>query len=80
MNIDNIIKQYGDVFTGLCKLPGTYHIETDPSVAPVVHLPRKIPSALQQQVREELNPMESLGVIAKPDEHTDWVHSIVIAR
>ena len=77
---DNIVKQYSDVFTGLGKLPGTYHIETDPSVAPVVHPPRKVPSALQKQVREELNRMESLGVIAKQDEPTDWVHSMVIVR
>ncbi|KAK3084719.1 hypothetical protein FSP39_017965 [Pinctada imbricata] len=77
---DSIIKNYKDVFEGLGKLPTEYHIEVDPSVKPVIHPPRKIPSALQKQVKEELDRMENLGVITKQDEPTDWVHSMVIAR
>ena len=60
---DSIIKNYKDVFEGLGKLPTEYHIEVDPSVKPVIHPPRKIPSALQKQVKEELDRMENLGAI-----------------
>ena len=36
---DHIITQFSDVFQGLGCLAGDYHIELDPSVKPVQHLP-----------------------------------------
>ena len=35
-----ILHEYKDIFTGLGKLPGTYHIETNPTVKPVQNNPR----------------------------------------
>jgi hypothetical protein len=54
-----------------------HHIQLDPFVEPVVHPPRKVPAALREQVRAELDRMVNLGVIAKKDEPTDWVSSMV---
>jgi hypothetical protein len=40
---DELIKDYGDVFKGLGKLPIAHHIQLDPFVEPVVHPPGKCP-------------------------------------
>jgi hypothetical protein len=77
---DELIKDYGDVFKGLGKLLKAHHIQLDPFVEPVVHPPRKVPAALREQVRAEVDRMVNLGVIAKQDEPTDWVSSIVVVR
>ena len=39
-----------------------------------------MPAALREQVRAELDRMVNLGVIAKQDEPTDWVSSMVVVR
>ena len=39
---DCIITQFSDVFQGLGRLAGDYHIDVDPSIKPVQHLPRTI--------------------------------------
>ncbi|CAC5392126.1 unnamed protein product [Mytilus coruscus] len=77
---EEVISDYGEIFKGLGTLPKTHHIEVNPLIPSVVHPPRKIPAALRDQVRTELDRMESLGVIAKQDEPTDWVHSMVVVR
>ncbi|XP_052721703.1 uncharacterized protein K02A2.6-like [Crassostrea angulata] len=80
MSKDKLIEQYADIFSGLGKLPGKYHIEIDKSANPVVHPPRKIPAALLKPVQDELKRMEDLGVITKQDGPTDWVNSMVTVR
>lgn len=77
---DSILDEYGDVFNDLGCLPGQHTITIDPTVPPVVHPPRKVPIAIKQQVCDELQRMESMGVIVKQDEPTDWVHSMVTVR
>ncbi|KAI4884219.1 hypothetical protein NFI96_005617 [Prochilodus magdalenae] len=56
---------------------GSHHIQLDKDVPPVIHPPRKVPVALKNRVKEELNRMEDIGVIAKQTEPTDWVNSMV---
>lgn len=73
----DIRKEYGSVFTGLGCLPGTHAIKLDTSVSPVVHPPRKIPLALKDKLKTELDRMEKLGVIIKQEQPTDWVNSMV---
>ena len=50
------------------------------SVTPVVHPPRKIPFTQRENVKEELDRMEALGVIRKADEPTEWVSSLVVVQ
>ena len=73
----DILGEYEDLFTGLGCIPGVYHIKTDPEVTPVVHAPRKVPVAMKEKIETELKRMESLGVITKQTEPTDWVNSMV---
>ncbi len=54
-----------------------HHIKIDPTVAPMIHPPRKVPIALKDKIKTELNRMKRLGVIKKQTEPTDWVNSMV---
>ena len=70
-----------DVFKGLGEIKGVQHkIQIDPSATPVVHPPRRVPVAVREPLKEELQRMEKLGVIVKAKEPTTWVHSLVVAK
>ena len=43
----------------------------------VIHSPRKVPVALKKDIEKEQKWMESLGVIEKQTETTEWVSSMV---
>ncbi|XP_052819930.1 uncharacterized protein K02A2.6-like [Mya arenaria] len=77
---DIVLKKYKEVFDGIGLLAGECKIHIDPTVQPVVHPSRKVPIALQEKVKDELLRMESLGVIEKVNEPTDWVSSMVVAE
>ena len=49
-----------------------------PEVQPVVHAARKVPVAITEKVKAELDRMEKLNVISKVDEPTKWVNSMVV--
>ena len=72
-----LLKGYDELFTGLGCLPGEHTIEIDRSYTPVIHPPRRVPLALKEQIKEELQRMEDAGVIVKQTEPTDWVNSMV---
>ena len=74
VNSANLIKQYSDVFEGLGCLGDEYHIELDPGVSPVQHVPRRVPVAMKHQLKSKL---EELGKITKVLEPTPWISNIV---
>ena len=76
---DPLLQEF-NVFEGLGKLEGQYTIVTDPSVKPVVHPPRCLPVALIDQVQEKLDNMVKDDIIAKVDQPTDWVSSMLAVR
>ena len=57
-----------------------HHLTIDPNVPPVVHPPRKVPFALCDKLKTELNRMISLGIILPVTEPTEWVNSVVIVE
>ena len=66
------------MFDGLgCIKDTVHHIKLDESVKPVVHPPRRVPVNLRSKVKDELNRMESLGVVERVHEPSDWVNSMV---
>ena len=73
----DMLKDYPDLFSGLGCLPGEHTIKIDPAVSPVVHPPRKVPVAIKEKVKKELDRMESARVIVRQTEPTDWVSSMV---
>ena len=78
--VDNVKpeEEYQDVLKGIALFPGEYHIKIDETVSPVVSPPRRILQALHLRVKDELDRMKKLEIVAKVDEPTDWVNSIVI--
>ncbi|XP_014675600.1 PREDICTED: uncharacterized protein K02A2.6-like [Priapulus caudatus] len=77
---DSVRTEYADIFKGLGCLPGIHKIRLDDAVTPVVEPCRKVPFGLHDKLKEELDRMESLDVITKIDEPTEWVSSLVIVH
>ena len=63
--------------SGIGCFEGEFHIMLDPAVSPVIHPPRRVPEALQELVKKELDSLEAQGIITKVSEPTDWVNSLV---
>ena len=43
----------------------------------MIHPPRRVPEALREPLKRELDALIKQGIIAKVDESTDWVNSLV---
>ena len=76
-----ILSQYKDRFDDeLGQLPAIYKMRIDESVAPVIKPARRIPIAMEQKVKDELDRMTRLGVIKPEPEPTEWVSYMVAAK
>ncbi|CAN7945395.1 unnamed protein product [Ixodes hexagonus] len=53
----DVIKDFQDVFTGIGQLPGTVAITLQDGAAPSIAAPRKIPLAITEKVKAELDMM-----------------------
>ena len=73
----HILNEYADVFDGIGCSEGKYHITLDSNVPPVVHFPRRVPVALREPFKEELDTLIQQGIISKVGRPTDWVNSRV---
>ncbi len=78
--VSDIVNEYNDVFQGLGCLPVTHKIQLRADAVPVIHAARRVPVALKEPLRQELERMVSLGVAEKVDEPTEWVSSAVIVE
>ena len=71
--------QFPKLFTGLGKLEGDYTILLDPEAKPfALSTPRRVAVPLMGAVKQELERMERLGVIAKIQEPTEWCAGMVV--
>ncbi|KAK3103001.1 hypothetical protein FSP39_015684 [Pinctada imbricata] len=77
---DRILRKYADVFEGVGRMKGTHHIHVDRNVPPVVHPSRKVPFKMRDKLKDELTRMESLNVIEKVNEPSEWVSSLVVVE
>jgi len=74
----SIIQMYPTVFQGLRNLGEEYTIKTKPGAKPyALFTPQNIPLPLRPKVKQELDRMESIGVISKVDEPTKWCAGMV---
>ena len=74
---------FPNLFEGVGTIQGAkVTLDVDPSVPPVVQPPKKIPQAMVEPLKQEINRMLDLGVIQKLDinEATDWCHNLVLVR
>ena len=78
-----VLTEYADVFDNTvvgCIKNYEYDITLKPNTVPVIHASRKVPFALRDAVVNELRRMEQLGVIAKVQDPSEWVNSMVIVE
>ena len=74
----SVIQMYPTVFQGLGNLGEEYRIRIKPGEKPyALFTPRNIPLPLRPKVKQELDRMESIGVISKVDEPTEWCAGMV---
>ena len=78
-----IADQYPELFTGLGTLKGSsYEIKLKPEAKPFAPLPfsppRNVPLPLRKKVQDELVRMETMGVISRVEEPTQWCAGMVV--
>ena len=75
----DIRKQFPMVFKGLGNLGEEFITKLKPEATPhALFTPRHVPLPLRPQVEEELQRMESLGVISKVDKPTQWCAGMAV--
>ena len=75
---DSIIEQFLDVFEGLGCLAGKCSIEIDATIRQVQQPPRRVPVPLKERLKAKSEELESMGVIARVEEPTEWISNLVI--
>jgi hypothetical protein len=70
--------RFNDIFDGLGTSHQAYKPKVDNNVRPVVKPCRRIPHAMMTPLKNELDKMETSGVIVKVVEPTDWVSQLVV--
>ena len=69
--LNNLITEYQDIFHGIGKFPGEHSFTLRPDTEPVVHPPRRVPVALCDKVKQDLDRMVSNDIITKVTEPTN---------
>ena len=80
LTLDQVKEEFGDVFKGQGCMEGKLHLEIDKTVTPVINPPRRVPFALKEKLKSELDRLEGLEMIRKVKEPTDWVSSLVVVE
>ena len=76
---DEVLDQFPSVFQGLGTLGEEYEIQLKSDAKPFsLYTARNVPLPLRQNVLQELNRMESIGVISKVDQPTPWCAGMVV--
>ena len=74
-----ILQKFPAAFQGLGNLGEEFEIYLKPDAKPYsLYTPRHVPLPLRQKVQEELNRMETIGVISKVDKPTPWCAGMVV--
>ena len=74
-----ILAEFPAVFQGLGNLGEEFEIYLKQDAKPFsLFTPRSVPLPLREKVRDELDRMESIGVISKVDQPTPWCAGMVV--
>ena len=71
---------YPDRFSGISKFSGEFHVTIKEDAELEVHATHKYPIHLKQDIENDLEKMESMDVITKVTDLTDWVSLLVFSR
>ena len=77
---ENILQEYSHLFTGLGEIKGDTTIHLKEGATPTIHSPRRVPHALKDRLKEELDKLVNTKVITKVTEPTEWVNSLVVVE
>ncbi|XP_049275515.1 uncharacterized protein LOC119372299 isoform X3 [Rhipicephalus sanguineus] len=77
---EEIVKDFRHLFTGTGCVKKVYHMVLQDNTVPVIQPVRRVPLALTEPLRDELDRMEHAGIITRVTEPTDWVSPLVIVR
>ena len=77
---EEVLMKYPNVFQGTGKLQGQYQLEIEEDAKPVIHPPRRVPVVLKENLKHELERLQSLGIIERVTEPTPWVSSLVVVQ
>ena len=80
LTYESVTQEYSHLFDTLGDIDGEIDLHLQENAIPKVHPPRRVPIAIRERLKEELDKMEQDGVIKKVDEPTDWVNSLVIVE
>ena len=75
-----IKKSYPQLFQRNGTLPGVHTIVLKDGATGVIHASRRVAVSKRPQLKQELDRQVDLGFLAKVNEPTDWVNSLVIAE
>ena len=59
----HILSKYPNLFQGIGCFEGEYHITLNPAIPPVIHPPRRVPEALREPLKQELDSLCQQGII-----------------
>ena len=72
-----ILSEYSDVFEGIGTFEDLCSINLKENAFPTVCATRKVPFALRDKLKAEMNSMVEKGIITKIIEPTEWVNALV---
>ena len=75
-DVNSLLTTFPDQFDRVGEFHDEQHLVVDPNVPSRRDAPRKLPIALKDKVKQELDKMETQNVIKKVEEPTEWVNSI----
>ena len=75
-----IHQKYPELFKGNGSLPGTHSFVLKDGSTGVIHAPRRVAFAKRPKLKDELDRQMNLGYLAKVNEPTDWVNSMVMTE
>lgn len=75
-----IVEKFSGIFQGYGKMPGIVRLEVDTSIPPVIQQPRRVPIALRDQLKTELDKLSENGIITREYDHTEWVSNLLLVR
>ena len=79
IHASEVFKLFPHLFTGLGKLKDSYEIKLKSDAKPyTLQVPRQVALPLLPKVEAELQRMETLRVISKIEEPTEWCFSMVV--
>lgn len=78
--INQLIKEYPDIFSGIGCIGTPYHINVFPDAKPVVSAIRNVPFALQNKLKVTLDNLEKNKIIEKVNGPTEWLNPLVLVK